>query len=353
MTEPALKTEEERFHDERQKILGGTDMAAIMGVNKKYGSPMKVWREKMGLAPPYDAGDTAEAGLVLEPWLIRKAAALIEDRTAGAQTVVHASNDPDSKYYHFLRHPKYPFLGGHVDGFRVVVATGDIIGPVECKAFGPYAAKDWGEPWTDEIPDKFLVQVQHYIGLDDSFLESLVMAFCWGQDRAQPYPVKRNNSVIATIHGIGIEFYENYILAEKPPPVDDSKASEDTLREMYPSDNGGTMQALEELIPTINRLKGLTLEKAEVESRMQDCKNKIIKELGENSIMDTPEGRISFKKSKDSEKIDRKAVISALEKNLPADGKAILQQTIVDNTKPKPGSRRFLTPPDWKKEQEG
>jgi predicted phage-related endonuclease len=340
------------FQRERKEILGGTDMAALCGANK-YKSRMQVWREKVGMEEPSEAGDTAEAGLILEPWLIEKARRLIEDRTSGGQTVVAAlkslRKEVEVPYYHLVRHPDYPFLGGHVDGFIIDAVNGEIIGLVECKAFGPYAAKDWGDPWTGECPERFLIQSQHYMGCN-GFKSTLFMTFCWGQREAQPYMVERSDNLIATLQSVGVKFWNENVIPNVPPPIDGSEATYRLLREMYPADTGEVKLADDITAGWVTMLRQAIIESKRVDGRVLEAKNHILDFIGDASILDTPEGPLTYKKSKDGEAVDYKAAIVQLRTILPVKELRILDQVIADNTSVKEGSRRFLTPREWTKE---
>ena len=348
MGAPKLRSEQEiaDFHERRKTMLGGTDMAAIMGVNK-YKSGMDVWREKMGLNGEKEVTEAMRWGTSMGPLLLERCRELIEDRSGGGNTVESG---------HFCRHNAFNYLGGHLDGVVVDLNVPDhdtcpMIAVVECKTAGPYMRQFWGEPWTDAIPDQYLIQVQHYMLI--SGLPLTYVGVLFGNKEFLVYVVKRNDDLIREMRDIGVSFWENYVLTKEPPPVDGSKASEATLREMFPSDTGEIVQAPDTLMPTILRLKSFTKQKVDIDAQIQEAKNQIIAEMADAAIMETPEGRISYKKAKDGEKVDwKKVVTELLEKVSFVETKGLIQQAIVNHTKPTVGSRRFLPPKEWKKDEE-
>jgi putative phage-type endonuclease len=130
----------EEWLNERRKGIGGSDAAAICGVSP-WKSPYQVYLEKIGESPEQADNDAMFWGRTLEP-VIRQRYADV----TGKEVVV-----PNT----ILQHPDIKFmlanLDGEVPGERVV----------EIKT--ARSDQDWGEPGTNEIPDTYMLQVQHYL----------------------------------------------------------------------------------------------------------------------------------------------------------------------------------------------
>lgn len=84
----------------RNKYLGGSEIATIMGYNK-YKTPYQLWQQKTGIAPADEKTYAMERGNELEP----KALAYVEE-TQG----VKVSSQP------VLIHPEYDFIRVSLDG---------------------------------------------------------------------------------------------------------------------------------------------------------------------------------------------------------------------------------------------
>ena len=131
---------DKEFHEIRRKGIGGSDIAAIMGMDK-WRSPMDVWLEKTGRADPKDETTMTRHGHLMEP--------IILDMYAER----HGLKKPRRQV--FKSHPKYKFHRASLDM---------VAGPVVVDAKAPrYFSREWGEPGTDMVPDYILLQQQWYL----------------------------------------------------------------------------------------------------------------------------------------------------------------------------------------------
>ena len=62
---------EEQWHEERKKSIGGSEIGAILGYNN-YKSPYAVYAEKLGLSEGFEGNIATEVGNVLEPYIRKK-----------------------------------------------------------------------------------------------------------------------------------------------------------------------------------------------------------------------------------------------------------------------------------------
>lgn len=142
--------EREAFLAERRKGIGGSDAATIVGLDP-YTTPYQLWREKVGL--PNDAIGKRAAmrrGNYLEDAVLR----------AYAELVNPAKIEPQ------IHHDK-GWRRGNQDG-RATMADGTRR-TVEIKTATKHVFRDhWGQPWSDEIPDRALCQGLWYGNLDDA-----------------------------------------------------------------------------------------------------------------------------------------------------------------------------------------
>ncbi|MGY4689309.1 YqaJ viral recombinase family nuclease [Salibacterium sp. K-3] len=195
----------------RKKGIGGSDASAVLGVNK-YKSPFEVWNEKTEEHVP-DEEDPSEAayfGNRLEDLVAEE----FQMRTGKRVRRKNA----------MMQHPDYPFMLANVD--RVIVREDAIL---ECKTANQFLAKDWEE---DQIPDAYLVQVQHYLavtGKSKAYIAVLIggQKFVWKE-------IERDEELINMIIQQEKNFWENHVMANVPPALDGSSAAEQYLNERFP-----------------------------------------------------------------------------------------------------------------------
>ena len=126
---------------ERQKGIGGSEIAAVCGLSK-WRTPFDVWLEKT--SPIEDSPPTLamELGNFLEPLVVAK---YREDTGHQVTTDLEAIAMADASWARC-----------NLDGL-VTLPSGDQ-GVLECKTAGD--SRDWGEPGSDDIPADYFCQCQ-------------------------------------------------------------------------------------------------------------------------------------------------------------------------------------------------
>ena len=130
--------------EERREYIGGSDIAAVMGMNR-WKTSLTLWLEKIGEIDLNDNSnnEAKELGRELEDFVAKKFS-----KKTGLKV-----RKRQEKY----THKKYPFLVAHVD--RIIVGTDELL---ECKTCSSYKKDEWeGE----EIPQEYILQVIWYLGI--------------------------------------------------------------------------------------------------------------------------------------------------------------------------------------------
>ncbi|MDF1509707.1 YqaJ viral recombinase family protein [Robertmurraya sp. DFI.2.37] len=194
---------------ERTKGIGGSDAGIILGLNK-YRTAFELWLEKTGQVEPVEVDNEAIYwGNQMEDVVAKE----FEKRTGKK---VRRTN-------FMYSHPEHPFIKANID--RLIVGESALL---ECKTASAYLAKEWeGE----EVPDTYLVQVQHYLGVTGK--EKAYIAVLVGGNRFIWKEIERDEDLITMIFEAEKNFWERHVLGGEPPALDGSSAAEKYLKEKY------------------------------------------------------------------------------------------------------------------------
>lgn len=184
--------------EQRQKHLGSSDMAAVMGISP-WQTAYDVWCEKTGnLEEALNPNDAMTAGSVLEPSVL--------DYAEGELGKLKRN-----------QYRSYPaaFLGANIDAI-----VWDKQEPVESKTvalFTPWRDEwgEWGEAGTDQVPEHIIIQAHvHMICLDAVVCH--VPALIGGRGFCM-FTVEWNQSLADLICGHARDFWVDHVLGNEPP----------------------------------------------------------------------------------------------------------------------------------------
>lgn len=152
----------EEWLQERKKGIGGSDAAAVLGLNP-YMTNVDLWKIKTGRKEQEDISEKpfVKYGTEAEKHLIALFALDFPQ-----YEVTHADND-------LIRHPQYEFLHASLDGRLIEKATGRR-GILEIKTTNILQSMQ-NEKWNDAVPQNYFCQVLHYLnvtGFDFAILKA-------------------------------------------------------------------------------------------------------------------------------------------------------------------------------------
>lgn len=152
----------EQWLQERKKGIGGSDAAAVLGLNP-YMTNIDLWKIKTGRKEQEDISEKpfVKYGTEAEKYLIALFALDFPE-----YEVIHADND-------LIRHPKYEFLHASLDGRLIEKATGRR-GILEIKTTNILQSMQ-KEKWDNVVPQNYFCQVMHYLnvtGFDFAILKA-------------------------------------------------------------------------------------------------------------------------------------------------------------------------------------
>lgn len=253
---PGSGPDDEAWHAARLLGLGGSDMAAISGLDK-WTDPLEVFHTKIGTPVPRRDNpvldEAAEWGHDLEPVIAKR----FTKRTG--LTVYPAPGT--------LRaiHPEWAMA--NLDG--AVLDRGEW-GVWEAKSRSSYALDEW----LAEAPTSPWVQVQHYLGVTGWNYGYLAASI--GGQRLVVHRIERDEDAIRSLWKIGEEFWRQ-VQDRTPPPVNGSEACGDLLRRLHPratvesvtADADEVERLLRQRARALAQLAGPTVALEEAENRLR------------------------------------------------------------------------------------
>ena len=194
----------------RQSGIGGSDIAAILGVSP-YATAYDVYQSKTQPLSDEDMNEFAYWGTVLEDTVAREFS-----KRSGLKI---------QNVNYLMRHPTHRFAIANID--RAVVNR-DVSGNVrfkdgklttdqivEIKTASEYVGKNWGNEDSDEVPDQYQCQAQWYMGVTG--VDVCHMAVLIGGNKYRQYRIERNQDLIDVLFETAHDFWHNHVLAGIEP----------------------------------------------------------------------------------------------------------------------------------------
>ena len=212
--------------ENRRKGIGGSDIAAIAGLNP-WRSPINVYMDKLGELPDKEQSEFAYWGTTLEPIIADEFA-----RRTGYKIARHNKQ---------VQHPKYPWMLGNRDRRIVGHRAG-----LECKATSSFNRNSWLK---GDVPEMYICQCQWYMavtGWDTWHIACLI-----GGNQFVMQEIQADPEVQAYLIQIGADFWQ-LVESKTPPEIDGTEASTELLNIMYPAQDTTDIEiALPELAKAI------------------------------------------------------------------------------------------------------
>ena len=211
-------TEEDwQAYREKQKGIGGSDVATILGLNP-YKSIFTLWLEKTGqIEPPVLNNEYIEWGNILEPVIREKFA-----KETGFEV---------EENHWVMLHDQHDFMVANVDGEVTDPQFAGKKGVLEIKTAG----ERMRDQWEDGPPNHYMLQLQHYLAvLDYSYGYVAVLI---GGNTFKYYLVERDDYVIDNIIQAEAEFME-MVENGVAPEISGHASDSDYLATAFPEDNG-------------------------------------------------------------------------------------------------------------------
>jgi len=318
-------------------------------------------------------------GTRLEPLIARE----YQERTGA---ILWPGTDFGLDHHHPMRHAEIPWWTGTPD--RLVITNPDylippehyysdrhaanedmltvlkdpgfwkqVIGGWEAKTAGPRMAILWGEEDSDEIPEIYLVQSSWYLCLTRSYNQEITtwdVSVLLGGQQFRTYQVRFNPKLAEAMAARASDFWHNHVLTRTPPKPSAAPDWQEFFRRFYTMETQPLTEATtaeqQKFMELWEVKKELDAWSERYESLCNELKLMLGDREGIQGIAGSTAWKITWKKTKDSQRTDYKAAIEDLCRRLP-DLQETIKETIADHTAIMPGPRRFV--PSWPRSPKG
>lgn len=263
----------EQWLKERQKGLGGTDMARVLGVSRYHADAEEgrdsLWGEKLGYVAPIEETGRMVRGRELESLIIEMY------RQESGRLV---KPGPGLK-----RHPTYDWMIANADAIQQE-SEGGKFGILEIKSFDNFAFEDFQLYGPHE---GFIVQIQQYMAVHDLTWGTIVGHDCvnWALTW---YDIKRDDWIIDLMYREGAKFWDYVKNKERPPSLTANVIIEGVkpkIATMYSNDwREAAVQYLE--------AKDIAMAAANI---LEEAKTSLIKAMGNENAAEGDGLRVYYK----------------------------------------------------------
>ena len=279
---------EDDWHTLREKRIGGSDIGAILGVNK-YKSIIDVYIDKTeGI--PFEGNESTYWGHIHESTIMK------EFGKRHKEFIVYQAP------YSVID----DFLIANLDGVLKDKENREY-GVLEIKTTNVFNYKDWEG---DIVPQYYYAQVQHYLmltGYKFAYIAVLIGGNCYKE-----FKIERSEEDIELIRNKASEFYNQNILKLIPPMPDGSDAYMDHLKKKAMEIENDEVVEFDYLEEKAAKVKELGKQINSLKKEQDLLKEEIMLELINNGTQKGVAGKHKFniqsKKSPDFEAMARESL---------------------------------------------
>lgn len=270
---------------QRRTGIGGSDAAAVLGMSK-WKTPLSVWLDKTGHDTTTTESEPMRWGTLLEPVV----------RQEYAERSGNEVRQPEA----ILRHPAHPFMLANIDG---VTSSGRL---VEIKT--SRTAEGWGIPGTDEVPEDYLIQVQHYMAV--TALPVADIAVLIGGSDFRIYTVPADAELQGMMIDAEARFWSSVEMNQPPAPVSYADATAMFGRSAR---KDASVVASPTIMAEVSRLRGIRAEISNLEAQEEATKATIMVAMGEHDTLTDASGATlaTWRMAAAPKRLDAKALAAA------------------------------------------
>ena len=304
-----------------QDVLGSSEIAAIVGLDPRK-SPFELAAIKKGLAEQ-DHNESMDSGKDLE-YVVAKIWGRRNRRAVEWLDETVVSEFPATRGW-LVATPDFRFHDANPDPEIGFLEGGEV------KTLGFYR-DGWGDPGTDEIPDRHVIQAQ--IVMYVCGWKRMNVAAFFSRDEIPTYIVNSDEELTGNLIEAASRFRRDYLLTDRMPEITvPGEIVDSYLKKRFPGDKDLRRKATAEEAELLEKLAEAT-KAAKVAELVEGSLQARVKELiGDAEGIYTDTLRATWKLAKGFPKTDWEAVEK--EAGIP-------NELIQKHTRMTAGSRRFL-----------
>ena len=282
----------------RSSGIGGTDISAILGLNK-WSSPYDVWTKKKGYGFPVQENDPMMWGTLLEPVV-----ADFYSRKTGVEL----------RSVERQRHPDHPWYLGTPDRLSAQHETPMVL---EVKTAGVHVMSNWGpaESGPAGVPDQYNLQLRWYLGLPMFEGEHAsygdIAVLLAGQD-FRIYRLWRDTRIEDMLKEQAEKFWNAYIIGDGQPPYDGSDAATRFLHDKFKDSTQEMVKDDTPIVEWVHRLKEAREKIAQAKQDEEIAKQYVKDYIGNKRGVTGEWGRIVWSRMPGKKTISWKRMVMKL-----------------------------------------
>jgi hypothetical protein len=259
---------------DRRTYLGGSDIAAVLGLDAYNKTPLTVYMAKIG-----------ERAGIMDP----EKKKFLERRKRWEGPIVQMLREEfdgeivgiNNRYVD----EEHPFMAAEID-FEWVNKEDGTIQNGEIKTVSPFAFGErsgWGEAGSDEIPIHYHAQVMHGLGVTGR--DTTIVCAMVGLDTMVFYRVDRDEEAIAAMRAAAVKFWNDHVEKKIPPgPI-----SMLDVMILHRRTNGRPVDLDDETAAAVHNLRIARMEADSLKGSMAELELQIAKFICEAWNVATPE----------------------------------------------------------------
>jgi putative phage-type endonuclease len=315
-------------HEIRRRGIGGSEVAAILGLSR-FRTPYVVWLDKMGLLAPQPSSKRMLFGQFAEAAILKAYA---------HETHCELMTDHKS-----ARHPERPWMVATADALVVGERRG-----VDAKMIAWDQSPRW-PPTAAEIPDEYVLQCWHYADFFGYDGWDLAVSVAGEFPRIYTVPLDREAQTVVAKR---VEaWWRRHIVNGEEPPMDASPVIAAYLQQAHPTHKRPDLRnATDEEIAILREYEQVRIEQKAIEEERTVLENQLRKAVGDREGLTWFGGKFTWRKTRDRKITDWESMALGLLNQFVKDPQ---QRADLESfyTRTREGSRRILLQSDAFKEE--
>ena len=254
--------------EHRRRSIGGSDAAAIIGLNP-YSSAYAVWADKLGVIPPKEDNEAMRLGRDLEDYV--------------AKRFTEATGKKVRRENSIIINPDYPFAHANVD--RLIVGSNE---GLEIKTTTSLNLKKFKN---GEFPTNYYAQAVHYMaitGADRWYLAVLILG-----KELKIFCIERDEAEICALMEEERKFWK-MVVDKTPPAVDGEKSTTEAISAVFSEGADEGNLALFAYESELAQYVALGEQIKQLKALQDGCANKVKAYLGNTARGESDGYRVSW-----------------------------------------------------------